>query len=75
MHTIFQPGLNPYTPVSFCILLCSIFRKYTLYQQQIEHFLNSFYLQQFVKDSLLHNSNEFHEIKLNVKKYALNCVS
>ena len=37
--------------------------------------MNSFYLQQFVKDSFLHNLNEFHEIKLNVMKYALNCVS
>ena len=43
----------------------------------MEHnsFLNSFSLQQFVKDSFLHNLHEFHEIKLNVMKCALNFVS
>ena len=37
--------------------------------------MNSFYLQQFVKDSFTHNLHQFHEIKLSVMKYALNCVS
>ena len=37
--------------------------------------MNSFYLHQFVKDSFLHILHEFHEIEVNVKKYALNCVS
>ena len=43
----------------------------------MEHnsFLNSFSLQQFIKDSFLHNLHEFHEIKLNVMKCALNFVS
>ena len=31
IRTIFQTGFNPYTPFSFCFLLCSIFRKYILY--------------------------------------------
>ena len=37
--------------------------------------MNSLYLQWFVKDSFLHILHEFHEIKLNVMSYALNCVS
>ena len=32
IHTIFQPGLNPYAPLSFRFLLCSFFREYVLYQ-------------------------------------------
>ena len=31
IHTIFQPGLNPYAPFSFRILLGSFLRKYVLY--------------------------------------------